>query len=417
MSRFAYTLLLWLIQPIVIIRLFIKSTKLASYRGRLLERYGFNLPRLSNTVWVHAVSVGETITAKPVIEHALAQGHTVLVTTTTPTGADQVKRLFGDRVTHRFLPQDLPWCMQRFIKAVQPSKLLIMETELWPNLIHQAHRARVPVMLVNGRLSEKSARGYQKFSKLTQPMLSKLACVAAQTATEKQRFVDLGVAEDKCIVVPSLKFDATVPATAEPQAQEWREQYQWQDRFIWIAASTHAPEEQLALSVHQRLLEQVPTALLVLVPRHPDRFEDVAQMCAKSPLTISRFTSGNPEVSSQVWLGDVMGQMWNLFALADVAFVGNSLNGGGGHNVMEPALSKRAVVTGPAMFNFTSVSQEMEAEGGLRFVDSEDSLFKNLLLLAQNPEQRQQSANAAFDVAQRNGGGLVKTLALLEQLG
>ena len=417
MQRFFYSLLLIIGQPLVLLRLLLKSRRQRAYRLRLPERYGFAAPRLAGCIWVHAVSVGETITAQPVIEHLLsAHSETPLVvTTTTPTGAAQLQKLFGRRVIHRYLPQDINGCLHRFMKAVKPQLLVVMETELWPNLVATAASRSVPVVLANGRLSARSAAAYARFPGLVAPMLQALTLLAVQTETERQRFMALGAPAARCKVMPSLKYEATISTEQRQQADIWRSRWQLQQRFVWIAASTHQGEEAIALAAHQELLKQVAEALLILVPRHPERFDRVAVLCRQNGLRLARYSQQQTPQQAEVLLADVMGRLLSLYGLAKVAFVGGSLNGGGGHNIMEPALWALPVITGPGRFNFQDVSEQMQQAGGLSLVTDAEALAQRLLVL-QATAPRQQQGAAAQAVAASNRGGLAMLLAELEGL-
>lgn len=416
MPRILYSLIIVLLQPVVLLRLYFKSRKTPAYRHRIAEHYGFNAPQLDACIWLHAVSVGEAITAKAIIEHLLAtQACPVLVTTTTPTGAEQVKRMFGDRVIHRYLPQDIHYCLNRLIKHSQPKLLLVMETELWPNLIALCEKKSLPIMLLNGRLSEKSARSYAKFSRSIAKMLAAINILCIQTEQDAQRFISLGAASERCIVVPSLKFEATITEQQQEQASALLEQHQLLGRFVWIAASTHTGEDEIVLAAHQAVLKQHPEALLILVPRHPERFDAVAGLCEVAGLATERLSQNPSATKAQVLLLDQMGQLLSYYGVADVAFVGGSLNGGGGHNIMEPALWHLPVLSGPGLFNFQAVSDEMQANEGLTIVNDARQLQTQLQRLT-DPEQRNLQADKAYAVAQRNKGGLALTIQQIAKL-
>ena len=416
MPRILYSFILIVLQPLVLLRLWFKGRKASAYRQRILERYGFNAPRLNGCIWLHAVSVGEAITAKPVIEYLLANtDRPILVTTTTPTGADQVHRMFGERVTHRYMPQDISLCLNQLVKHCSPALLLVMETELWPNLIHLCKRKAVATMLINGRLSEKSARSYAKFGGLTAAMLRNLSALCIQTQLERQRFIDLGALPEHCVTIPSLKFEAVIDESNHKQAETLREQYQLVPRFVWIAASTHAGEDEIVLAAHKALLQKHPSALLILVPRHPERFSVVADLSDAKGMKTARYSNTEPVGDSHVWLLDKMGQLLNFYGVANVAFVGGSLNGGGGHNIMEPALWSKPVLSGPGLFNFQAVSDEMYAQGGLSIVNNDRDLFDHLQRLSGRQECALQGKKA-YAVALNNKGGLALTVAQINKL-
>lgn len=416
MPRSLYSILVILLQPMVLLRLWFKGAKAPAYRQRIRERYGFDAPNFEACVWVHSVSVGETITAKPVIEYLLKHSALpVLVTTTTPTGAAQVLRLFGERVTHRYMPQDISVCLQRLLSRCKPKLLIVMETELWPNLIHTCWRNAVPTMLVNGRLSAKSAQAYAKLGGLTTNMLRHIDTLCVQTDTEQQRFIALGASPERCVTVPSLKFEATISEAQRAHAAQVRVTQALCDRFVWIAASTHPGEDERILAAHADLLVRRPDALLILVPRHPERFDTVAQLCDARGLATVRHSTAQSVADNAVWLLDEMGLLMTFYGVADVAFVGGSLQGGGGHNLMEPALWSLPVLSGPGLFNFQAVSEQLCAAQALTIVSDERQLSAALIRLLDTSLRQQQGANA-LAVAQRNKGGLEQTISQIKQL-
>ncbi len=414
MPRFIYSFCLILLQPLVLMRLFIKSRGLKAYRNRISERYGFNAPKLEQCIWVHAVSVGESITAKPVIEHLLQHSSIpIMVTTTTPTGAEQVRRMFGERVIHRYMPQDISWCVRAFIRACKPKLLLIMETELWPNTVHVCSKGGIPLILLNGRLSQKSANAYGKITAITAPMLAKIDCLLVQTKLEKQRFESLGAKAEALSVVPSLKFEASLPDSLIKGASAKRAELACADRFVWIAASTHKGEEDIILAAHKQLIKTMPQALLILVPRHPERFDTVAGLCDQQGLSYARYSLGQNAKGVSVLLGDVMGQLMGLYGVADIAFVGGSLNQGGGHNIMEPALWAKPIISGPGRFNFWAVSEQMLAAKAMVIVNNADELSQAVQGFNNN-EHRQDCGARAKQVALQNRGGLNQTITAID---
>ena len=358
MNRHLYTLLLHLALPLIALRLALRARKAPAYARRIKERFSFALPPLKpGGIWVHAVSVGESIAAAPMIRALQARYPELPITVTcmTPTGSERIQALFGDSVQHCYLPYDLPWAAARFLDRVRPRLAVVMETELWPNHIHQCARRGIPVALANARLSERSARGYARFGKLTAPMLAELSLIAVQTQAEAQRFLDLGARPDCVEVTGSIKFDLKIDAELLQRAAELRRQWQAEQRPVWIAASTHAGEDEIVLAAHRQLLETRPNALLILVPRHPERFNSVHELCLSDGLTTRRRATGEAvQAGDQVLLGDTMGELLFLYALADIAFVGGSLVANGGHNLLEPAALGKPVLSGPHLFNLRS---------------------------------------------------------------
>lgn len=414
--RFIYTILLYLIIPLVLLRLLWRSLRLPAYRQRWLERFGF-FPALPDMpiIWIHAVSVGEFQAAIPLIQ-SLLQKHTkhlILVTTTTPTGSQRVKAVFNNQVQHVYLPYDLPSSVKRFLNLTHPRLLILMETELWPNLLQLCHQRAIPIILANARLSEKSASGYQQLSGLTRDMLSKLAVVAVQTQKDAERFLALGAEPTSVRVMGNLKFDLELPPDLFDKARALRQSLGI-DRFIWIAASTHQGEETLVLDVFQKIKQKIPHLLLVLVPRHPDRFNQVATLCDQRHYVTARRSRGELcTAETEIYLGDTLGELLLLYAASDIAFVGGSLVPVGGHNLLEPAAIGLPIITGCHVFNFTQITQQLLKVGAVWQVKQSNELTEVLLTLFHDALRRQQMGEQAQAVVLRNQGALVKLLAIV----
>ena len=419
MNRLLYTLLLHLGLPLVAIRLLLRARKAPAYARRAGERFAVGLPALRpGGIWVHAVSVGESIAAAPMIRALMARHPDLPITVTcmTPTGSERIRAMFGDQVQHCYLPYDLPWAAARFLDRVRPKLAVVMETELWPNHIHQCARRGIPVVLANARLSERSARGYARFARLTAPMLAELDWLAVQTETEAERFRQLGARPERVSVTGSIKFDLHIDASLTARAAEQRAQWGADARPVWIAASTHGGEDEVILIAHRKLLERHPDALLILVPRHPERFRDVFELCRQQGFATAR-RSGNEAVGAehQVLLGDTMGELLFLYALADVAFVGGSLVANGGHNLLEPAALGKPVLSGPHLFNFLEISQQLAAAGALREIDDAAGLALAVATLLGDSEQAQTMRDGGLRVLRANQGALERLLDGLEQ--
>jgi 3-deoxy-D-manno-octulosonic-acid transferase len=346
----------------------------------------------------------------------------ITITCMTPTGSERIQAMFGGaeyagRVQHCYLPYDLPWAAARFLDQVQPLLAVIMETELWPNHIHQCARRGIPVALANARLSERSARGYARFAKLTAPMLAELSLVAVQTAAEAERFRSLGARPECVEVTGSIKFDLRIDPELLDRAAALRGQWQAESRPVWIAASTHAGEDEIVLAAHRQLLKLNPDALLILVPRHPERFGSVFELCQRQGFSTQRRSSGAPlAAGDQVLLGDTMGELLFLYALADLAFVGGSLVANGGHNLLEPAALGKPVLSGPHLFNFLEIAAQLREAGALREVADADDLAQQIEQLWRAPVAAQAMREAGLAVLQRNQGALARLLAGLERL-
>ncbi len=422
MARFFYSLLFYLITPFVLLRLLWRARRAPAYARRWRERFGLVPPVVAGkqVLWVHAVSVGETVAAAPLIK-ALLQRYpqaVVAVTTMTPTGSERVAALFGASVYHAYAPYDLPLAWHSFLRRVAPSLLIIMETELWPNMIHACRKRAIPVVVANARLSEKSARGYKRGGSLTRAMLRSLTVVAAQNNTDGARFVDLGVASSAVRVTGNLKFDVELDTSLQQRALALREQWRGSSqRPVWLAASTHRGEDELILDAFARIRTQQPQLLLVLVPRHPERFDEVATLCATRQYRVCRRSAGTePTVDDEVLLGDTMGELVSFFGACDLTFVGGSLVPVGGHNLIEPAAWGIPVLTGPHLFNFAEVARVLREADALLTCRDAEQIAQRVIELLDDSDARQRTGQAAREVVAANRGALHKTLAIVEGL-
>ncbi len=327
--RHAYSVLFILLLPLIVLRMLLRSRRAPDYRRRLGERLAyFTLPDDSRPlIWIHAVSLGETLAARPLIERLLDEcpDRRILVTTTTPTGSAQVKRLFGDRVLHVYAPWDTPGAVKRFLRRVRPELLVLIETELWPNMLHYSREAGCRIVLANARLSERSAAGYARFAGSTRAMLAALNHIAAQSEADAQRFIDLGMDPDRVAVSGSIKFDVRLDENLRAQAAELRGRWQLAERPVCLVASTHRGEDEVALEALSILQNQMPDVLLLLAPRHPERFEEVYNLCVSRGLAVCRRSAGeDPGSKTQLVLIDTLGELLMLFGLAQVAVIGGS---------------------------------------------------------------------------------------------
>ncbi|MCU7999043.1 lipid IV(A) 3-deoxy-D-manno-octulosonic acid transferase [Shewanella sp. SM95] len=418
MNRFLYSTILYLLSPLLIVYLAFRAIKSPDYRGRWGERFG--LTRLKSTdVLVHSVSMGETLAAIPLIR-LIMQSHpelSITVTTTSPTGSAEVRKAFGDSVQHCYLPFDLPWCVRRFLRQVSPKWCVIMETELWPNLVAVAAKRGVRLMLANARLSAKSAAQYAKRPKLSRPMLQRLDVIAVQTQVEAQRFIELGVSPDRVTVCGSLKFDLSITPERLANAKQLRQAWGRETSPIWVAGSVHPGEFDAMLTAHRQLLAQWPDALLIIAPRHPEQFSAVAEFVASQGFESVR-RSGNFPVTAttQVLVGDTMGELLTFYGAADQAFVGGTLITNGGHNPLEPVAMGVPVMVGPNHWDFAQITQMLADAGGLRVVASADELAANLIEYFANPESRLQAVNAGLAVVEANRGALQQQYLLAQSL-
>ena len=422
MNRTLYTLLFHIALPWVVLRLWWRSRKAPAYAQRIGERFALDLPPLQpGGIWVHAVSVGESIAAAPMIR-ALLRRHPQLpitITCMTPTGSERIRALFAGevRVQHCYLPYDLPWAAGRFLDRAQPRLAVIMETELWPNHIHQCTRRNIPVALANARLSQRSARGYERFAGLTRPMLEEMRLIAVQSPAEAERFRHLGAPPECVQVTGSIKFDLSIDPALLTRASQLRQQWQLTERPVWIAASTHEGEDEVVLAAHRQLLASHPDALLILVPRHPERFDRMFALCQQQGFDTVRRSSPEAVVTTtQVLLGDTMGELLFLYALADIAFVGGSLVPNGGHNLLEPAALSMPVLSGPHLFNFLEIASLLRSRRALLKVEDATALRLAVQRLIELPQDARRMGAAGRAVMQANQGALERLLAGLERL-
>lgn len=412
-----YSLLLYLLLPIALLRLLWRGRRAPAYRRRWGERLGFygNRPMAAG-LWIHAVSVGETQAAAPLIKHFLDQHPDlgVMVTTTTPTGSERLRALFEDRVRHVYVPYDLPLILSRFLDRVRPRLVLVMETEIWPNLLRVCVGRGIPVILGNARLSAASARGYARLGAFARETFARLSLVAAQAEADAQRFIELGVPAERVRVTGSIKFDLRQPASLEDKAEAMRRLW-GSDRPVWVAGSTHEGEEEPLLAAHRRIREALPQALLVLVPRHPERFDRVAALAARQGMPAVRRSSGvvcGPKEA--VFLGDTMGELPVLIAAADAAFIGGSLVPVGGHNLLEAAAVGVPVAIGPHAFNFAAITRLLVEEGAAVQVADAEALIPVMIDWLSDAATRARIGEQGRQVVARNRGALERLLALVE---
>ncbi|HVY53976.1 MAG TPA: lipid IV(A) 3-deoxy-D-manno-octulosonic acid transferase, partial [Gammaproteobacteria bacterium] len=359
LMRYVYSAFFYLLTPLLILRLLWKSRRNAGYRQRIAERFGCFSLQLDHSIWVHAVSVGESLIAVALIKKLklLYPDMPIVVTTMTPTGAARIKAALGDTVIHLYVPYDIPCAINSFLIKVKPKIAVIIETELWPNLFNACEARNIPIVIANGRLSIQSFQNYMMVRFITKSMLDKVTLLLAQGQADADRFALLGMDTKKMNVTGNIKFDLEVPKDIEKNGQSLRSEIA-PHRLVWIAASTHEGEETVVLAAHHIIRAGFPNALLILVPRHPERFSAVADLIKDQNFSMVRRSEKTACTDdTAVYLADTMGEMFLLYAAADVAFVGGSLVPVGGHNLLEPAVLAKPVITGFQLFNFTDISE------------------------------------------------------------
>jgi len=416
--RNLYSILLYLLTPLVLLRLVWRGLRAPAYWQRWGERFGY-IPDAegADPIWVHAVSVGEVQAAVPLLRALIKRYPDVplLVTTTTPTGSEQVRNLFEARVQHVYMPYDLPDAMRRFLTRARPRLALIMETEIWPNLYHACVKRGVPVLLVNARLSARSAPGYRRVHRLTASTLSCLHSIAAQGRTDADHLVELGAPPERVKVTGSIKFDMQIPASLTERAAVLRRDWGMQ-RPVWIAASTHEGEDEMILDAHRSIRARFPSALLILVPRHPERFARVAALCREQNWnTVLRSEQVSTPAEAAVFVGDSMGELLLFFAATDVAFIGGSLVPHGGHNPLEASAQRIPVLFGPHMFNFALITQLLLEAGAAREVGDSGQLADSVVHWLADPALRNTAGERGAAVVEANKGAREAVLAMVEE--
>ncbi len=417
--RWLYNLLIYLITPLVLLLLVIRGLRNRGWLKRWPQRFGwFDPPEITGGIVVHAVSVGEVNAASTLVK-ALSQNYPELplsLTTFTPTGSDRVQSLFRDAVFHVYVPLDLPGAVKRFFDRVQPDLLIIMETEIWPNLYFAAKRRGIPVMIANARISERSLRVYRRFKRMTTAALSQVSCIAAQSRLDAGRLIEIGADAARLEVTGNLKFDLELPFDLLEQGEAIRQTW-GKERPVLLAGSTHEGDEKPVLEAFKQLLRQYPDALLVLVPRHPERFGRVAQLTQACGLTVclhSELIDCPP--SAQCFIVDVMGELLRYYAACDVAFVGGSLEPIGGHNALEPAALGKPVLLGPHTFNFKDITDQLLNSGAAIRVNNANELEEATARLFSHPDLREKMGHAGLELCKRGQGALERTLEIVDRL-
>ena len=421
--RHAYSAVLYALLPLVVLRLWLRSLRQPGYRHKLSERWGLLRPQSVPSgpcLWVHAVSVGEVQAAAPLVEGLLAQypGYPVLVSTTTPTGAARARELFGGRVGHAWLPWDLPGAVCRFLDRARPRLLLLMERELWPNLLYHSRRRGCAIVLANARLSARAAARYRRPGRLTRDMLACLDRVACQTTVESERFLALGLPPDRIEVTGSVKFDSGVDEAMRAQADALRVALGIEDRPVVVAASTHPGEEAAVLDAFAVARRSAPDCLLLLAPRHSRRCRRVQARCRSRGWSVVRRSAGAPATAADdILLLDTLGELFCCYGLATVAFVGGSLHvAGGGHNCVEPAAWGVPVLTGPHTANFEAIDNLLEEVGALLRVADGAELGRCLSALLAAPDRRARMGAAGRAAIARQRGAADRVMKTVREL-
>ncbi len=416
--RFLYNLLTYLLLIPFAFYWLVKGIGNRTYLDRLSQRFGFGFPKIDGCIWVHAVSVGEVQAAVPLINELLKRfpNQKLVVTTVTPTGAAHVAALFGDNVEHCYIPFEFPNAIRSFFSSIRPRAAMIMETEIWPNLYRGCGVRKIPLILVSARISPRSIPGYRRLLPLIRETLSHGIIIAAQTQADADRFLELGANPARTWVTGNIKFDVELDPEIADRGKELRGRL-FGERPVWIAASTHDGEEDLVLSAHRTLLETHKNLLLVLVPRHPERFSGVQDLIESQNFNVvSRTSEQTCDSATEVFLVDTMGEVPLFYAASDVAFIGGSLVPVGGHNLLEPAAQGLPIVTGPHLFNAQEIAEDFVELGACRIVANESELAATVASLIENPAEAEKMGQNGLTVLEQSRGSLERLLILLEPL-
>ena len=413
--RLLYTLLFHLLVPIVLLRLYWRGFKAPEYRKRWKERLAiYHKQYPSNVIWIHAVSVGEAEAVFSLVKQLQKQcpADNFLITTTTPTGSARVQAVLADTVSHVYLPYDLPSVICRFLTVFKPKIAIIMEKEIWPNLYAQCAKNNIPLMIINARLSANSAKGYKKIPSLVKPALSNVAWIATQTAEDAQRFIEIGARKEFTRTLGNLKFDLAVDEKSIQQAKEIKQNI-FSGRFVWIIASTHDAEEQVFFDIYPQLKQHIPELLLMVVPRHPERFNTVKQLAEKMQLkTCMRSSRVACTEETDVYIADTMGELKCLYGAADICFVGGSMVPVGGHNILEPAAMHVPIMFGPYMVNFKEIAKNvLDLGAAIQCVDKQ-ALVDTVMHLYKDLQYREE-ITAKANLFVKNNQGAAERMSVL----
>ena len=413
MNRFMYTLLLYLSLPIAILKLIVKERKSHFWKVKLKNQLGFVTKTASKVIWVHCVSVGEFNAARPLIDQLLDiyPEHRLAITTTTITGAEAVKNHYKNRVIHYFFPFDLPFIVGPFINKINPVACILLETEIWPNLINNLNKKAIPVMLVNARLSERSLNKYQKFSSnFIQKTINQLTLIGSQNERSSERFLSLGVSPDKVVTVGNLKFDSN--EKDNPNITQSLQKIVGERRVV-VFASTREGEEKKIIKSYVNTKDKFD-ALMIVIPRHPQRFDEVFNLLVDSGLDVKRQSHGLIcDENTQVLLGDSMGELLSYYSVCDIAFIGGSLVDRGGQNMLEAAAASKPILFGPSVFNFEQIAQSMLETDSAIQVDDADNLMKTLSGLLLDDTKRVKLGENAKNLLEKHRGAVDRLLKLI----
>ena len=416
MMRACYTLVFYLLIPFIFIRLAWRSIKAPGYRQRWAERLGlYGKEHPQGVVWFHAVSVGEAEALFPVVRRFRQQSPDakILITTTTPTGSARVCAVMGDSVVHVYLPYDVPFAVERFLSQFKPVLAVIVETEIWPNLFFYCGKHQIPLSIINARLSAKSARGYQRIPSLIHPTIANIKLIATQTQADSGRYAAIGARDEQLVTLGNIKFDLEVQPEIKLNGKTLKTTL-LKNRFVWLAASTHRGEEELLLETYKKLKPMLSNLLLAIVPRHPERFDEVAGLCQQHNLNVvTRTSMQSCGTAADVYLVDTMGELKLHYAAADVAFIGGSLVSVGGHNLLEASAVGVPVLFGPYMANFQEIADKVLAADAAIQCEDQSTLIRVILQLYVDENRRKTLISHGMTFVEQNRGVVEKLVKLL----
>lgn len=417
--KYLYTIIFYLLLPFILLRLWLKNRKNPGAGAYWHERLGMRLRSAPlHGIWIHAVSVGESITAIPLIK-MLRQHYPnipIIVTSETVGGSDRIRVSLGRCVTQLYSPYDLPLVLRTYFNRLKPRLLILMETELWPNLLAECRKNKIPVVLANARLSSRSAKGYQRILSVTQAMLKGISLVLAQSQADVDRFIRLGLPRDRIHITGSLKFDRELSLQLPQRIKQLRESW-GNDRLIWIAASTHEGEEEQILEAFTQVRKHLPNVLLVSVPRHVERVFRLQNRYQRQGYQVIRHSENKGcSRATDIYMGDTMGELVSFYAASDLAFIGGSLVERGGQNPLEPAAVGLPLLTGPYTFNFELITAQLVQRGIAIKVNTSQELAEQVIALLSNPEKRQEMGNEAKKFVEENKGSLIKHMEQISRL-
>jgi len=414
--KYIYTIIFTLLTPFILLRLYWKGIKAPTYRQRWQERLAiYSQQHPQNNLWFHAVSVGEAEALFPLIKQFQANTPQIpiLITTTTPTGSSRVQMVLGDTVSHVYLPYDIPFVLHRFFRHFKPKLAVIMEKEIWPNLFSECGKRKVPLFIINARLSKNSAHNYKKIPRLVIPALNNVTHILTQTEEDRQHFISIGVAQNKLSVSGNLKFDVIVSKELIAQGKLLKNTL-FSNRFVWVAASTHKGEEAIIISCYQALKKEIPELLLLLVPRHPERFIEVKSLANEAKMNvIMRSADKHCNAETDIYIADTLGELKMLYTAADICFVGGSLVPVGGHNILEPLAVGTPTLFGPYMLNFKEISAHVLSQQACIQCQTEKDIVLTIKNLYQNSENRRLLIKNGHIFLNKNVGATQNTMQTL----